>query len=72
MLGHHRRASETPFKWRFSDGDLLAGRWWPAYSGILILPPLINLKEVVKVGPPPIERSGSAHVISRPHKQTKS
>ena len=33
MLGHHQHASETPFK------------WWPAYSGIWILSPLINLKE---------------------------
>ena len=40
MLGHHRPASETPFK-------------WPANSGIWILPPLIKLKQRnVKVGPP--------------------
>ena len=26
------------------NGVLLAGRWWPAYSGNLILPPLIKLK----------------------------
>ena len=24
MLGHHRPASETPFKWRFADGPLMA------------------------------------------------
>ena len=32
MLGHQRPAIETPF-----NGDLLAGRWSPAYSGIWIL-----------------------------------
>ena len=25
MLGHHRPASETPFKWRFAGGPLMAG-----------------------------------------------
>ena len=39
MLGHNRHASETPL-----NGALLASRWWPVYSGIWILPPLINLK----------------------------
>ena len=24
MLGHHQRASEPPFKWRFADGLMLA------------------------------------------------
>ena len=24
MLGHHRRASETPFKWRFAGGPFMA------------------------------------------------
>ena len=24
LLGHHRPASETPFKWRFADGPLMA------------------------------------------------
>ena len=33
--------SGTPAK-RHLNGDLLVGRWWPAYSGIWILPPLIN------------------------------
>ena len=33
--GHHRHASETPFK-----GYSLAGRWWPAFSDIWILSPL--------------------------------
>ena len=34
MFGHHWHASETPFY-----GVLLAGRWWPAFSGTCILPP---------------------------------
>ena len=41
MLSHHQHASETPFQLHF-NGVSLAGRWWPAYSGIWILPPLIN------------------------------
>ena len=24
MLGHHRHASETPFKWRFAGGPMMA------------------------------------------------
>ena len=24
MLGHHRHASETPFKWRFAGGSVMA------------------------------------------------
>ena len=56
VLGHHQHASETQFKWR------LAG---PVYSGIWILPPLINLKNVVKVGPPLTKLSGSAHDFSQ-------
>ena len=43
MLGHHRHASETPL-----NDVLLAGRWWPAYSGILSS----TKKNVIKVGPP--------------------
>ena len=42
MLGHHRHASQTPFKWRFAGKPMMA--------------PLIHSstkKNVVKVGPPP-------------------
>ena len=65
-LGHYRHASETPF-----NGVLLEGRWWLAYSGTWILPPLINnnnkkkkinKKNVVNVGPPLTTLSGSAQV----------
>ena len=28
MLGHHRHASETPFKWRFAGGSLMARLSW--------------------------------------------
>ena len=28
MLDHHRTASETPFKWRFAGGPLMARLWW--------------------------------------------
>ena len=40
MLGHHRPASETPFKWRFADGPTMA-----RYSGIWILSSLIKNKK---------------------------
>ena len=39
MLRHHRHPSETPFNY---DGVSLVGQSWPAYSGIWILPFLIN------------------------------
>ena len=41
-LGHHRHASETPFK-----GVSLAGRWWPAFSDIWILSPLKKDKKTL-------------------------
>ena len=41
----------TPAK-RHLNGVSLAGRWWPAYSGIWMFPLLIKLKNVVIVGPP--------------------
>ena len=46
MLGRHRHASKTQFKWGFAAG--------PAYTGIWILPHLINYKKPdnVKIGPP--------------------
>ena len=28
MLGHHRPASETPFKWRFAGGSIMARFYW--------------------------------------------
>ena len=50
----------TPAK-RHLNGVSLTGRCWPAYSGIWIFPPLINLKNPVKIGPPLAKFSGSAH-----------
>ena len=44
MLGHHRHASETPFKWRFADRPMYAHVWW-------YLDPL-SKKNIVKVGHP--------------------
>ena len=54
IVGHHRLASETPL-----NGVSLAGRCWPANSGIWILSLLINLKNV-KVGPPLTKLSESS------------
>ena len=45
MFAHHRHASK--------------GRWWPAFSGILILSPLINLRKVFRVGLPLTKPTGS-------------
>ena len=28
MLGNHRPANETPFKWRFAGGPLMVRLWW--------------------------------------------
>ena len=30
-LGHHRLASEMPFKWRFTDGPMMAQHWMLAW-----------------------------------------
>ena len=51
MLGDHRHASETPFKWHFAGGPMMT-------QFKLYLDPLINLK---KVGPPLKKLSGSTH-----------
>ena len=57
-MDHHQSASETPF-----NGVSLAGRWWPAFSAIWILFPLIKQKKPVRVGPPLAKLSGSAHEL---------
>ena len=43
MSGHHRHASETPFKWRFAGGSMMARLW-------CYLVPLIK-KNVAKLDP---------------------
>ena len=63
MLGHHRPASETPFKWRFAGGPMMA--LFKCY-----LDPLCphrkkkkkkkKKKKLVRVGPPLAKFSGSA------------
>ena len=40
MLGHHRNASETPIKWRFAGGPMMAYLWW-----YLVPPPIIKKKK---------------------------
>ena len=65
MLGHHRHASETPFKF---NGVSLAGRWWPAFISVWIISPLINYtyiqKKVVQFWPPLTKLSGSTHAFN--------
>ena len=55
ILGHHRHASETPFK--------RTKRRRPANSGIWIIPHHQTKKNVVKVGPSLTKLSGSVHVV---------
>ena len=45
LVGHHRHANETPFKWRYAGGPVMV------CLQSRLNPPLINLKNVVKVGP---------------------
>ena len=56
-LDHHRHASETPFKWRFAGGPMMARLLWYIDP---ISPDQLK-KNVVKVGPPLTTLSGSAH-----------
>ena len=59
MLDHHWHASETPFKWRFTDGPMMARLQW------YLDPPAPHqlrkktLSDLVKVGPPLTTLSGS-------------
>ena len=56
MLGHHRPANETPFKWRFAGGPVMVlSKWY--------LDSLVNLKNNVKAEPPQTKLSGSEHVL---------
>ena len=59
MLSHHRHTSETPFKWHFADGPIMA-----AYSGIGIPPPPPpQKKKKSNLGPLALTKPfGSAHV----------
>ena len=59
MLGHHRPASETPFKWRFTGGPLMARLKW--YLDPSSPHQTYNKEKVVKVRPPLRKLSGSAH-----------
>ena len=45
MLGPHWHGSETPFKWRFASGPMMARFSW-------YFEPLFNLKNAVEIGPP--------------------
>ena len=49
MLGYNRHASQTPYKWHFADGPMMAHIQWDMEP-----PSLYHLrkKNVVKVGPP--------------------
>ena len=48
MLGHHRYDSETPFKWRFAGGPMLARLWSQLVFGSS-LSSSTKKKNVVKV-----------------------
>ena len=48
MLGHHQHASETPFKWYFAGGPMLAP---VPYGGIRTPPPPHQLKNASMLEP---------------------
>ena len=55
MLGYLPPASETPFKWRFAGGTVMAHfKWYFVH-----LSPHQMKKKVVKVGPPLTKLSAS-------------
>ena len=58
MLGHHRHDSETPLKWHFAGGPILAGLWW--YLDCLC-PHQLRKKNVVQDGPPLAKLAGLEH-----------
>ena len=62
QLGHHGPASETPFKWRFIGGPMMAhfSDIWTSTKKIIKK----IKKKVTKYGPPPTKLSGSAHALS--------
>ena len=62
MLGHHRHASKTPFKWRFARVPMMAHLVW--YLDPLS-PHQLKKKDVVKFGPTLTNLSGSAHGLDR-------
>ena len=55
MFGHYRPASETPFKWRFVGGPMMSR------LKCYLDPLSSNPKKYVRVGPPPLRLSESAH-----------
>ena len=57
MLGHHRHASETRFKWLIVGGPMMAHLWWHLDP----LSPLQLKKKVFRVGHPLIKLSESVH-----------
>ena len=57
MFGYHPPARETPLKWRFAGGPMMA-----TLSGSWILSTVINFKKkVVRVGPPLTKPPETAH-----------
>ena len=58
MLGQHRHSGETTFKWRFAGVPMLHGPLIVVFGSFL---PKKKKKNIVKVGPPLIKLSGSAH-----------
>ena len=65
MFGHHRDVSETPFKWRFAGGPMMAClRWYfDPPSPYQLSKQQKKTKKLVRVGPPQTKRSGPVHVL---------
>ena len=62
MLGHHRPACETLFKWCFAGGPMMVRLWWYIVFGLTF--PSSTKKNVVKVGP---TLSGPAYDSMQPN-----
>ena len=54
--------TSTPWKHHL-NGVLLAGQWWPTFSGIWILSSTKTKQKNVKIGPSLTKLSGSAYVV---------
>ena len=72
-VGHHRLASETPFKWRFAGGPMMARHWmlvWFFMGSGPVLPrnPICDFSGggVRTPCPPPPPPQGSEHANGHP------
>ena len=63
MLGHHRHASKTPFKWRFPGGSMMARLQWYLFDLDPLSPLKNKTKKHCKSWTPLTKLSGSVHAL---------